>query len=137
MEYGFLVVVGDMCILYDDMKLTQFSDYYGIEYIGLYLDLERIFEEVRVDVVYIVFLNVLYCFFMECCACVGVHVLCEKPMVSSVEDCEVMMCVCGDKYVKFMIVYWLHFELVNLCAIEMVRLGVFGEFRFFSLSFGQ
>lgn len=121
----------------DDTKLTQLSDHYGIEHTGSYPDLERIFEEARVDAAYIALPNALHRPFTERCARAGVHVLCEKPMASSAEDCEAMMRVCGDNHVKLMIAYRLHFEPANLRAIEMARSGALGELRFFSSSFGQ
>ena len=44
----------------------------------------------------------------------GVHVLCEKPMAVTVDECERMIDACREHRVKLMIAYRLHFEEINL-----------------------
>ena len=65
----------------------------------------------------------------------GVHVLCEKPMATSSEECTRMIAACNDADVKLMIAYPLHFETVNLRAVEHVLRGDVGETRFFTSTF--
>ena len=68
---------------------------------------------------------------------VGVHVLCEKPMAVTVEECEQMIDACRENGVKLMIAYRLHFEEINLKAVDLVRRGRIGEPKFFNSSFAM
>ncbi len=121
----------------DRAKLDELSKTYGVGHKGSYEDLERIFEEADVDAAYIALPNTLHRAFTERCARAGVHVLCEKPMATTEEDCEAMIRACDDGDVKLMIAYRLHFESANLRAIEVAQSGRIGALRFFSSTFGQ
>jgi len=48
----------------------------------------------------------------------GVHVLCEKPMAVTVQECQQMIAACRKANVKLMVAYRLHFEALNLSAME-------------------
>jgi predicted dehydrogenase len=50
----------------------------------------------------------------------GKHVICEKPMATSIEDCYRMINACKEAGVKLSMGYRLHFEPYNQ---EMMRLG--------------
>jgi glucose-fructose oxidoreductase len=67
----------------------------------------------------------------------GVHVLCEKPMAVSVRECQQMIAACRRARVKLMIAYRLHFETLNISAMEMARRGQLGELKFFTSSFSM
>ncbi|HEU4532961.1 MAG TPA: Gfo/Idh/MocA family oxidoreductase, partial [Polyangiaceae bacterium] len=67
----------------------------------------------------------------------GVHVLCEKPMAVTVEDCEAMIKATKAAGVKLMIAYRLHFEEANLKAIEIAQSGKLGQPKVFSSVFSQ
>ena len=67
----------------------------------------------------------------------GVHVLCEKPMAVTVEECQRMIDACDENGVKLMIAYRLHFEEINLKAVDLVRRGRIGDPKFFNSSFAM
>ena len=48
----------------------------------------------------------------------GLHVLCEKPLATSVRDCERMIDACERNNVQLMTAYRLHFERCNLEVAE-------------------
>jgi predicted dehydrogenase len=50
----------------------------------------------------------------------GKHVICEKPMATTVEDCQRMIDACKEAGVKLSMGYRLHFDPFNK---EMMRLG--------------
>ena len=56
----------------------------------------------------------------------GVHVLCEKPMAITVDECQAMIDACREHRVKLMVAYRLHFEEINLGVIDLVRKGRIG-----------
>jgi glucose-fructose oxidoreductase len=65
----------------------------------------------------------------------GIHVLCEKPMGVTEDDCESMIDAAETGNVKLMVAYRLHFERANLEAIELVRSGKLGDPRVFDALF--
>jgi glucose-fructose oxidoreductase len=58
-------------------------------------------------------------------------------MAVTVEECERMLDACRRNRVKLMIAYRLHFEQINLEAVDMVRQGRIGEPKFFNSSFAM
>jgi predicted dehydrogenase len=66
----------------------------------------------------------------------GKHVLCEKPMATSVSDCERMIAACNAAKVKLMIAYRCHYEPTNLRAIKLIREGGIGQMQSIESSFG-
>ena len=91
----------------------------------------------QVDAVYIALPNNMHAEYTIRAAKKGVHVLCEKPMAPTVKDCQRMIDACRDNGVKLMIAYRLHFEEINLDAIELVRRGRLGDPKFFNSSFAM
>ena len=69
------------------------------------------------------------------CARAGVHVLCEKPLGISEEECLRMIDACREAGVKLMTAYRLHFEPANLEVLKLIEQGRIGEPRFFSSTF--
>ena len=119
----------------DPEKREKLTAKYDVEAVGDYDNLERILEEADVDAAYIALPNHLHRAFTERCAAVGVHVLCEKPMAMSVNDCEAMIEATDAADVMLMIAYRLHFEETNLRALESVRAGKIGDPTMFSSMF--
>jgi predicted dehydrogenase len=91
----------------------------------------------QVDAVYIALPNSQHAEYTIRAARAGVHVLCEKPMAVTADECERMIAACADHRVKLMIAYRLHFEEVNLAVIDLVRKGAIGEPKFFNSSFSM
>lgn len=91
----------------------------------------------QVDAVYIVLPNSMHAEYTIRAANAGVHVLCEKPLAVTVEECERMIAACEEAGVKLMTAYRLHFEPVNLKAIDIVRRRTIGEAKFFTSAFSM
>jgi predicted dehydrogenase len=91
----------------------------------------------NVDAVYIALPNSLHAEYTIRAAEAGVHVLCEKPMAVTEQECERMIEACAAHRVKLMVAYRLHFEEVNLRAVDMVRRGRIGEPKYFNSSFSM
>jgi glucose-fructose oxidoreductase len=119
----------------DPTKLRTLSRRYRIAGNYSYDEYEACLEEV--DAVYIALPNSQHAEYTIRAAAAGVHVLCEKPMAVTVEECERMLDACRRNRVKLMIAYRLHFEEINLKAVEMVRRGLIGEPKFFNSSFAM
>lgn len=111
----------------DEEKRRALAERYGVEHTGTYEDFERTLEISRADAVYIAVPNHLHREYTERAAKMGVHVLCEKPMATSSEDCQAMIDATHEAGVRLMIAYRLHFEAANLRAIDLVRSGRIGN----------
>jgi predicted dehydrogenase len=88
-----------------------------------------------IDAVYIALPNHMHREYTEAAARAGVHVLCEKPMAVTEEDCQAMIDATKQHGVKLMIAYRLHFEEANLKAVELVQSRKLGEPRIFNSVF--
>ncbi|WP_437958393.1 Gfo/Idh/MocA family oxidoreductase [Sorangium sp. So ce119] len=119
----------------DAEKRAALGERYGVAELGGYDELEDVLKRARVDAVYIALPNTMHREYTERAAAVGVHVLCEKPMAMTEEDCEAMIRATKDRGVKLMIAYRLHFEEGNLQAVEIARSGKLGEVRAFTSLF--
>jgi predicted dehydrogenase len=101
-----------------------------------YDDLETALEKEKIDAVYIATPNILHRENTERAAQAGVHVLCEKPMATTQDDCEAMMRAVAQNKVKLMIAYRLHFNDANLHAVRVAQSGDLGDLRYFASIFG-
>lgn len=120
----------------DPEKRRELSKKYGVDRACSYDEYERCLAE-GIDAVYIALPNHMHREYTVRAARAGVHVLCEKPMAITEDECEEMIRACADHSVKLMIAYRLHFEAANLGAIEVVQSGRIGEPRYFSSVFSQ
>ncbi|HTO95805.1 MAG TPA: Gfo/Idh/MocA family oxidoreductase [Myxococcales bacterium] len=98
-------------------------------------DLDEALALPEVDAAYIAEPNDKHVDFAVRCARAGVHVLCEKPLAVSEEECRRMIAACREGGVKLMTAYRLHFEESNLAAVKLIEQGKIGEPRFFSSTF--
>ena len=119
----------------DPEKLRKLGKEYSIEHLYSYRDYGRVLS--NVDAVYLAVPNHLHREYSVRAAAAGVHVLCEKPMAVSEEECRAMIKAAGQNNVKLMIAYRLHFEAGNLDAINVARSGQLGNLRFFTSEFAQ
>ncbi|WP_394832240.1 Gfo/Idh/MocA family oxidoreductase [Pendulispora rubella] len=121
----------------DPEKREKLAAQYRVHHVGSYDQLESILAQAKIDALYIALPNTMHREFTERAARSKVHVLCEKPMAMTEEDCEAMIRACKKAEVKLMIAYRLHFEEATLRAIELVKNGTLGPVRLFDSSFAQ
>jgi len=119
----------------DSEKRRVLRERYELELDGNYDELESVLERGQIDAVYLATPNAHHRDFALRAAAQGVHVLCEKPLAPSTEDCRKMVDACAAREVKLMVAYRLHFEEATLAALDVVRSGRIGEPRLFSAFF--
>jgi predicted dehydrogenase len=102
-----------------------------------YDEYENCLRSGNIDAVYIALPNNMHHDFTVRAAENGVHVLCEKPMAVTENECLDMIRIADENQVKLMIAYRLHFEETNLKAIEIVQSGEIGEARLFRSVFSM
>jgi predicted dehydrogenase len=119
----------------DRTKRREIARRYRIEHAFTYDEFDECLRVV--DAVYIALPNSMHAEYAIRAARAGVHVLCEKPMAPTVEECRQMIAACRKAKVKLMIAYRLHFEGLNLAAIDIARSGQLGALKFFNSSFAM
>lgn len=119
----------------DKDKLKKIGDKYRVEKRYLYSEFEECLKRNEVDAIYIATPNFYHRNIMETAAKYGVHVLCEKPMAVTTEDCLGMINCAEKNNIQLMIAYRLHFEAANLEAIKIAHSKRIGEPRIFNSVF--
>jgi glucose-fructose oxidoreductase len=119
----------------DRTKRREVSRRYRLEHAFSYDEYDECLS--RVDAVYLALPNSMHAEYAIRAARAGVHVLCEKPMAVTVEECRQMIAAARRARTKLMVAYRLHFETVNLAAIDIARRGALGDLKFFNSSFSM
>ncbi len=119
----------------DRSKLRAVARKYRVERTYSYDEYETCLD--HVDAAYIALPNSMHAEYTIRAARAGVHVLCEKPMAVTADECQQMIDACREYGVKLMIAYRLHFEEINLAAVDLVRRGRIGDPKFFNSSFSM
>ncbi len=101
-----------------------------------YDDYDEIRQNKEIDAVYIALPNSMHAEYTIRAAKAGKHVLCEKPMATSVADCKAMIEACRKARVKLMIAYRCQYNPLHLKAIELIRSGALGQVQTIESSFG-
>jgi predicted dehydrogenase len=121
----------------DPQKLDKLSKQYNVTHTYSYAQYVDCLASGAIDAVYIALPNSMHREYTVRAAEAGIHVLCEKPMAVSEDECNAMIEAARQHDVKLMIAYRLHFEEANLKAIEIVESGKLGEPRLFNSVFGM
>ena len=113
----------------DPKKLKELRVRYRIPYTYSYKQYDQCLHEGHIDAVYIALPNNMHCEYTTRAAKAGIHVLCEKPMAVSAQECRQMIRAAALGPTKLMIAYRLHFEPANVAAMEIARSGDLGKLR--------
>jgi len=105
------------------------TDYYSYEDFALCL------SHPKVEAVYIATNNSTHAEYSMRAARAGKHVLCEKPMASTVEDCQRMIEACRSSQVRLMIAYRKYFEPASLALKKLVTSGKLGRLKLMHSAF--
>lgn len=112
-------------------KARKIAAQYGIKPTSIhsYANFEQLSKNPEVKVIYIVLPNSMHAEYTVRAAKIGKHVLSEKPMATSVADCEKMIAACSSANVKLMIAYRQQYEPMNREVARMIRAGKLGSLR--------
>jgi predicted dehydrogenase len=119
-------------------KIDTWKNKYNIpgKNIYNYQNFDSIKDNPDIDIVYVVLPNSMHAEYVIRAAKAGKHVITEKPMAITAEECDRMIAACKDAGKMLSVGYRLHFEPYNL---EMARLGtkkVYGNIKKMSAGFG-
>jgi len=112
-------------------KAQRYAREYGLPDSAIYdyENFDRIADDPSIQVVYIVLPNSMHAEFTIRAFKAGKHVLCEKPMAVTLDECERMIAAGKAANRKLMIAYRCHYEPLNLAAMRMMRSGSLGKPR--------
>ncbi|RYD32612.1 MAG: twin-arginine translocation signal domain-containing protein [Verrucomicrobiaceae bacterium] len=117
-------------------KARQVAKAYGVKENAIlnYDSFDSMVENKEIEVVYIVLPNSMHAEFTIRALQAGKHVICEKPMAASVEECHQMIAAAEKANRKLMIAYRLHYEPLNRKVMEMCSAKALGKIKLFSSS---
>jgi glucose-fructose oxidoreductase len=96
---------------------------YGVDPKNIYSydNYERIADNPAIDVIYVVLPNSMHAEYTIRALKAGKHVLCEKPMANTPEDCEQMIAAAKAANRKLMVGYRVRYEPYNQALIAYAR----------------
>jgi len=118
-------------------KLKALGRRYGVKQLHSYANAHELFASGNIDAVYIALPNTHHAIWTIRAADAGLHVLCEKPLATTVRDCERMIDACQRNGVQLMTAYRLHFERCNLQVAAIVHKKTIGDARYFDAQFSM
>ncbi|NRG18254.1 Gfo/Idh/MocA family oxidoreductase [Rhizobiales bacterium] len=114
---------------------AKLADFYGIEHVFAYERYEEMLAADIVDAVYIALPNSLHADYAIRASRAGKHVLVEKPLAITVEECEAMIAAADEAGVFLMTAYRLHTDPGTIEVLEQIRNGKIGDPRIFTSIF--
>jgi len=119
-------------------KAERVADQYGISHQAIYSyeNFDEIAHNSEVDALYIALPNSMHAEYTIRGAKAGKHILSEKPMATSVAECEQMIAACRAAGRKLMIAYRCRYEPTNLRAIQLIKQGYLGTLETIDSAFG-
>ncbi|SEI92695.1 Predicted dehydrogenase [Dyadobacter koreensis] len=120
----------------DPEKMKIVAGQYAIkaESCYTYQTYDQIKNNPEVEVIYIVLPNSMHKEFTIRGAKAGKHILCEKPMANSKEDCQEMIDACAAAKVKLMVAYRIQYQPHNRKLRELLQAKEFGNVKFLEAS---
>src|SRR5215469_12642550 len=111
-------------------KAAQWASRYGFPKKNIYNydNFDSIASNPDIDIVYVVTPVALHPEFVIRAAKAGKHVISEKPMATSVTDCDRMIAACKAAKIKLAIGYRLHYDLYHRELMRLAREQDFGPF---------
>ncbi len=108
-------------------KAARWARQYGVpaKNIYNYENFDRIARNPDIDIVYVVTPPALHREYVVRAAKAGKHVISEKPLATSVADCDAMIAACRDAGVRFSVGYRLFFDPYHA---ELRRLAKDGDY---------
>jgi len=103
-------------------KAEKWKKQYGIPESNIYdyKSFDQIKNNPDIDIIYVVLPNSMHAEYVIRAAEAGKHVICEKPMAITVDECDKMIAACKKADRKLGVGYRLHHDPYHL---EMMRLG--------------
>ncbi|HET9179546.1 MAG TPA: Gfo/Idh/MocA family oxidoreductase [Terriglobia bacterium] len=123
------VVSGDL------KKAKRLATRFGASASYTYEDYERCLANPDVEAVFIATDNGTHTRYSVQAARAGRHVLCEKPMARTPDECREMIQACRESNVRLMIAYRKYFEPASLALKKLIAAGKLGRLKLIHSAF--
>ena len=119
-------------------KMVQWKAKYQLPEKACYTydNFDSIAHNSDIDIVYVALPNALHAAYVIRAAQAGKHVICEKPMAVTVEDCDRMIAACRQAGKMLSIGYRLHFEPHNQETMRLGQQKIFGAVKWIEAEHG-
>ena len=119
----------------DERKARRLARKFGASSFYDYNGYAQCLAHPEVEAVYIATNNSTHAAFAVQAATAGKHVLCEKPMATSIAECQQMIDACRDHQVRLMIAYRKYFEPGSVDLKALVDSGKLGRLKIIHSAF--
>lgn len=120
----------------DAAKAERMAKQYGVAHTCGYGEMDSLRDRAEVHAVYLALPVSMHREFTAHAAMAGKHVLVEKPMASTAEDCRAMIADCRAAGVLLSVAYRCPYDPMHQRALELVRSGALGTVERMESSFG-
>lgn len=123
----------------DKAKAEKYASQYGVnpKNIYNYQNYNTIRNNPEIDIIYIILPNGLHAEYTIRGLQAGKHLMCEKPMANTVQECQAMIDAAKRATRKLMIAYRAQYEPFNLAAIKYARSGQLGKLKLVTSDHGR
>lgn len=116
-------------VSHDKSRAQQLGAKFGVKHCYSYENYDQCLRQPEVDAVFVASVNSAHAEQTIRAAEAGKHVLCEKPMATSLEDCRRMVRAGEANRVRLMIAYRKYFEPGSVALKKLVTTGKLGRLR--------
>jgi predicted dehydrogenase len=116
-------------VSHDKSRAQRLGAKFGVKHCYAYENYDECLSQSGVDAIFVASVNGAHAEQTIRAAAAGKHVLCEKPMANSVEDCRRMVEACRANRVRLMIAYRKYFEPGSVALKKLVTSGKLGGLR--------
>lgn len=113
------------CATSPGFDCTEFAEQF--KYQKRFDSFQQLMDDRDVDVVYIAVPNNLHLGLVEMALAAGKHVICEKPMAISEDECRRMITMAQEKNLFIMEALWAAFLPMKQMVMEAIASGMIGE----------
>jgi predicted dehydrogenase len=116
-------------VSHDGKRAKQLGAKFSVKDCYAYEDYDQCLSHPGVDAVFIASVNGAHAEQTIRAAAAGKHVLCEKPLANSVEDCRRMVEACNANHVYLMTAYRKYFEPGSVALKKLILSGKLGQLK--------
>ena len=119
----------------DEKKAKRLGAKFGAPGAYTYADYDRCLSRPEVEAVFIATPNGAHAPYAIRAAAAGKHVLCEKPLANTVEECQRMVEAAENHHVRLMVAYRKYFEPASRALKKLVANGKLGRLKIIHSAF--